>query len=126
MRIFVLMLLLISLKSYSQHNQFTGTWSNENCKDCKKEYIFTIKIAQSYYQLFGIAEISSDKKEVNSGIMDVSGYVYRLGDKAHIEFKTKDGRSASGVLYVNEGALQFSKRSGNNLIPNEIILDKLY
>lgn len=126
MRNLFLLLILISLKSYSQHNQFTGTWSNENCKDCKKEYIFTIKIAQSYYQLFGIAEIISDNKELNSGTMDVSGYVYRLGDKAQIKFKTKDGHSASGVLYVNEGALQFSKRSGNDLIPKEIILDKLY
>lgn len=126
MRVFFLILVLISLNSYSQHNQFTGTWSNENCKNCKKEYIFTIKIAQSFYQIFGIAEITSNNKELNSGTMDISGYVYRLGDKAQIKFKTKDGYSASGVLYVNDGVLQFSKRSGNDLIPSEIILDKLY
>lgn len=127
MKKFIFIAFLISLKSFSQQNSFSGTWSNENCKDCKKEYIFTITIAQSNYSIFGTAEITSEtKKELNSGILEVSGYVYTHGDKAQIKLKDKDGSSSSAVLITNEGVLQFTKRGGADLVPSEIILHKLY
>nr|WP_294781345.1 hypothetical protein [uncultured Flavobacterium sp.] len=127
MKKFIFIAFLISLKSFSQENSFSGTWSNENCKDCKKEYIFTITIAQSNYSIFGTAEITSEtKKELNSGILEVSGYVYTHGDKAQIKLKDKDGSSSSAVLITSEGVLQFTKRGGADLVPSEIILHKLY
>lgn len=126
MKKFLLLAILISLNSYAQHNRFSGTWSNEKCKDCKKDFIFTITIAQSYYNIYGTAEITSDHKELNSGILEVSGYVYRLGDKAQIKLKDKNGNSSSAVLFANEGLLQFSKRGGDDLVPKEVILSKLY
>ncbi|WJS93648.1 hypothetical protein NYQ10_16270 [Flavobacterium johnsoniae] len=121
----ILLIFIISGKSFSQ-NRFSGTWGNEKCKDCKKEYIFTITIAQSNSAIFGTAEITSDHKELNSGILEVSGYVYPLGDKAQIKLKDKDGISSSAVLMANDGALQFLKRGGADLVPKEIILRKLY
>jgi len=120
-----LLIFLIVTKSFSQ-NRFSGTWSNEKCKDCKKEYIFTITIAQSNSQIYGTAEITSDHKELNSGILEVSGYVYPRGDKAQIKLKSKDGASSSAVLMANEEALQFTKRGGSDLVPKEVILGKLY
>ncbi|MBZ4035132.1 hypothetical protein K6T82_10165 [Flavobacterium sp. 17A] len=125
MKKFILLLFLIALKSYSQ-NRFSGTWSNEKCKDCKKEYIFTITIAQSNSAIFGTAEITSDHKELNTGILEVSGYVYPLGDKAQIKLKDKNGVSSGAVLMANDGAMQFSKRGGADLVPKELILNKLY
>ena len=47
MKKIILLLLFISFSTYAQTNLFTGTWSNENCKDCSKKYIFKITIAQS-------------------------------------------------------------------------------
>ncbi|MFD2942966.1 hypothetical protein [Flavobacterium notoginsengisoli] len=117
---------LISLKSFSQHNGFSGTWSNENCKDCKKEYVFTITIAQSNYAIVGTAEITSEHKELNSGVLEVSGYVYPHGDKAQIKLKDKDGISSSAVLLTDEGVIQFTKRGGADIVPKEVILKKLY
>ncbi|HEY1194192.1 hypothetical protein [Flavobacterium sp.] len=126
MKKFLFIAFLISLKSFSQ-NSFSGTWSNENCKDCKKEYIFTITIAQSNYAIVGTAEITSEtKKELNSGVLDVSGHVYPHGDKAQIKLKDKNGLSSSAVLMTSEGVLQFTKRGGADLVPNEIILNKIY
>ncbi|BDU26427.1 hypothetical protein FLGSB24_31710 [Flavobacterium sp. GSB-24] len=126
MKKFLFLAILISLKSYSQHNRFSGTWSNENCKNCKKEYIFTITIAQSNYAIFGTAEVTSEHKELNSGVLEVSGYVYPLGDRAQIKLKDKDGISASAVLITNEGVLQFTKRGGGDLVPKDVVLNKLY
>ncbi|AWK07505.1 hypothetical protein HYN56_18315 [Flavobacterium crocinum] len=117
---------LISLKSFSQSNSFSGTWSNEKCKDCKKEYIFTINIAQSNYAIVGTAEITSEHKELNSGILEVSGYVYPHNDKAQIKLKDKNGVSSSAVLLTNEKVLQFTKRGGADIVPKEVILNKLY
>ncbi len=126
MKKFLFIAFLISLQSFSQQNRFSGTWSNEKCKDCKKEYIFTITIAQSNYAIVGTAEVTSEHKELNSGILDVSGYVYPLGDRAQIKLKDKDGLSSSAVLITNEGVLQFTKRGGGDLVPKEVILKKLY
>lgn len=126
MKKFLLLAILVSLSTYAQHNRFSGTWSNENCKDCKKDYIFTITIAQSNYAIFGTAEVTSEHKELNSGILEVSGYVYPLGDKAQIKLKDKNGISANAILITNEGFLQFTKRGGDDLVPKEVILKKLY
>lgn len=126
MKKFLFLAILITLKSYSQHNRFSGTWSNENCKNCKKEYIFTITIAQSNYAIYGTAQVTSEHKELNSGILEVSGHVYPLGDRAVIKLKDKDGISSSAVLITNEGVLQFTKRGGGDLVPKEVILNKLY
>ena len=125
MKKFILLAVLISFTAYSQ-NRFTGTWSTENCKDCSKKYILKLNIAQSVSQIYGTAEVISDDKELNSGIMEVSGYVYVLGDRAQIKIKSKDGLSASAVLVANDGAMQFNKRGGSDLIPKETILTKLY
>lgn len=126
MKKFLILAFLISLKVYTQHNRYSGTWANEKCKDCKKEYIFTITIAQSYYKIFGTAEVTSDHKELNSGVLEVTGYVDRLGDKAYIKLKDKNGISSSAVLITEEGLLQFEKRGGDDLVPKEMVLSKLY
>lgn len=76
MKKIIIVLILISFHSYSQTNRFKGTWSNENCENCSKEYILTINIAQSNYKIYGILEITSSKPELNSGALEVSGYVY--------------------------------------------------
>lgn len=125
MKKFILLLLLISFSAHSQTNRFTGTWSTENCKDCSKEYVLTLNIAQSNSKIYGTAEITSDNKKYVTGVMDITGYVYALGDKAQISIKGKDG-SLSAVLYTNEGILQFNKRGGADLVPKEAILTKLY
>lgn len=120
-----LLLLFISFSTYAQTNLFTGTWSNENCKDCSKKYIFKITIAQSNYKIVGTAEIISDNAELNSGVMNVTGYVYVLGEKAQIKIKAENGQSTNAVLYANENLLQFTKRGGSDLVPDETILTKL-
>lgn len=125
MKKIILLLLFISFSTYAQTNRFTGTWSNENCKDCSKKYILKITIAQSNNKIVGTAEITSDKAELNSGIMDVTGYVYVLGEKAQIKIKSDNGESASAVLYANENVLQFTKRGGSDLVPDETILTKI-
>jgi hypothetical protein len=51
--------------------------------------------------------------------------VYVLGEKAQISIKSKNG-STSAVLFVNDGVLQFNKRGGADLVPEETILTKLY
>lgn len=126
MKKIILLLLLISLSSYAQTNQFTGTWSNENCKDCSKKYIFKITIAQSNNKIVGTAEIISDNSELNSGVMDITGYVYVLGEKAQIKIKSQNGQSTNAVLFANQNVLQFTKRGGSDLVPEETILAKLY
>jgi len=125
MKKFILLLLLVSFSAHSQTNRFTGTWSTENCKDCSKEYVLTLNIAQSNSKIYGTAEITSDNKKYVTGVMDITGYVYALGDKAQINIKGKDG-SLSAVLYTSEGILQFNKRGGADLVPKEAILTKLY
>lgn len=126
MKKIILLLLLISLSAYAQTNQFTGTWSNENCKDCSKKYIFKITIAQSNNKIVGTAEIISDNSELNSGVMDITGYVYVLGEKAQIKIKSQNGQSTNAVLFANQNVLQFTKRGGSDLVPEETILAKLY
>ncbi|WP_428233046.1 hypothetical protein [Flavobacterium sp.] len=125
MKKIILLLVLISFSAQSQTNRFTGTWSNENCKDCSKEYVFTLNIAQSNNKIYGTAEITSNNEKFVTGVMDITGYVYVLGEKAQINIKSKNG-SVSAVLYANEGSLQFNKRGGADLVPKEIILTKLY
>ena len=120
-----LFLLFISFCANSQTNIFTGTWSTENCKSCSKEYILKLNIAQSNNKIFGTAEITSDNEKFVTGIMEVTGHVYTLGEKAQINIKSKNG-SASAVLFINDGTLQFNKRGGADLIPKETILTKLY
>ncbi|MEZ0129239.1 hypothetical protein AB9T88_05435 [Flavobacterium sp. LBUM151] len=120
-----LLLLFISFSTYSQTNRFTGTWSTENCKDCSKEYILTLNLAQSNNKIIGTAEITSNNQKFVTGVMEVTGYVYVLGEKAQISIKSKNG-SASAVLLVNENVLQFDKRGGADLVPEETILTKLY
>lgn len=73
----------------------------------------------------GTAEITSNNAELNSGIMDVTGYVYVLGEKAQIKIKAENGESTNAVLYANENLLQFIKRGGSDLVPDETILTKL-
>ncbi|QSB25140.1 hypothetical protein [Flavobacterium sp. CLA17] len=125
MRKIILLLLFISFSAYSQTNQFNGTWNNENCKNCSKEYILTLNIAQSNSKIYGIAEVTSKDEKLNSGIMEVSGYVYVLGEKAQITLKGKNGVSATAVLFVNDGVVQLSKRGGSDLIPKEAVLTKI-
>ncbi|OXE95603.1 hypothetical protein BC749_10779 [Flavobacterium araucananum] len=125
MKKIILLLLLISFSAQAQTNRFTGTWSNENCKDCNKEYIFTLNIAQSNSKIFGTAEITSKNEKFVTGVMEVTGYVYALGEKAQISIKSKDG-SVSAVLFANDDSLQFDKRGGADLVPKEAILTKLY
>lgn len=125
MRQFILLLLLISFSAHSQTNRFTGTWSTENCKDCSKEYILTLNIAQSNSKIFGTAEITSSNEKFVTGIMEVTGYVSGFGEKAQITIKAKNG-IASAVLFANDQSLQFNKRGGDDLVPKETILTKLY
>ncbi|WP_316632665.1 hypothetical protein [uncultured Flavobacterium sp.] len=125
MKKFILLFVFISYTAYSQ-NRFTGTWSTENCKSCSKKYILKLNIAQSVSKIYGTAEITSDDKNLESGIMEVSGYVYVLGDRAQIKIKSKDGLSAGAVLIANDGVIEFAKRGGSDLIPKETILTKLY
>lgn len=125
MKNFILIILLISFSGYSQTNRFTGTWSTENCKDCSKEYVFKLNIAQSNSKIFGTAEITSSNEKFVTGVMEITGYVYALGEKAQINIKGKDG-SVTAVLYTNEDSLQFNKRGGADLVPKETILTKLY
>ena len=122
----ILLFLLISFSTYAQTNRFTGTWSNENCKDCSKKYIFKITIAQSNNKIVGTAEVTSDTAALNSGVMDITGYVYVLGEKAQINIKAENGQSTNAVLFVNENVLQFNKRGGSDLVPGETIMTKLY
>ncbi|MBE8724683.1 hypothetical protein [Flavobacterium hungaricum] len=126
MKKFLLLFLILASKSFSQNNRFSGTWGNEKCKDCKKEFVFTITIAQSNYAIYGTAEITSDHKELNSGILEVTGHVFPMGDKAQIKLKDKNGVGSSAVLLFYDGVLQFSKRGGADLVPSELILNKLY
>lgn len=58
--------------------------------------------------------------------MDVTGFVNVLGEKAQINIKAKNGQSTNAVLYTNENVLQFNKRAGSDLVPDETILTKLY
>ena len=125
MKKIILLLLLISFSAHSQTNRFTGTWSTENCKDCSKEYVLTLNIAQSNSKIFGTAEITSANEKFVTGVMEVTGYVYVLGEKAQINMKSKNA-SVSAVLYANEGVIQFTKRGGSDLVPKETILTKLY
>lgn len=126
MRQIMLLLVFISFSGYSQTNQFTGTWSNENCKDCSKKYILKLNIAESNNQIFGTAEVISSDEKLNSGIMDITGHVSRFGEKAQINIKAKNGLSAGAILYTHEGSLQFDKRGGADLVPQEAVLTKLY
>ncbi|MBP1224505.1 hypothetical protein [Flavobacterium sp. 1355] len=126
MKIIISLLLFISVQAHSQNNRFTGTWSNEDCKDCNKEYIFKITLVQSNYLIYGTAEVTSNKKELNSGILDITGNVSPLGERAQIKLKGKDGTSVSAVLFEKEGKIQFDKRGGDDVVPGELILTKLY
>lgn len=121
----LLLLILVSFQSYAQANKFTGTWSTENCKSCSKEYVLKLNLAQSNNKIFGTAEITSSNEKFVSGVMEVDGNVYALGEKAQISIKGKDG-SASAVLFVKEDLLQFAKRGGDDLVPKETVLTKLY
>jgi hypothetical protein len=67
MKIIISLLLFISVQVHSQTNRFTGTWSNDDCKNCDKEYIFKITLVQSNYLIYGTAEVTSDKKDVVPG-----------------------------------------------------------
>ncbi|WP_133509104.1 hypothetical protein [Flavobacterium chryseum] len=126
MRKIILLIIFISFSAHSQTNLFTGTWSNENCKDCSKKYILKITMAQSNNKIFGTAEVISDNAELNSGLMEVTGHVYVLGEKAQITMKTKSGLSAGATLYVSENIIEFNKSGGSDLVPKEVILKKLY
>ncbi|MFC0777286.1 hypothetical protein [Flavobacterium sp. HJSW_4] len=126
MKKFLFLAFIISLQSFAQQNKFSGTWGNQKCKDCKKEYIFMITIAQSNYKIFGTAEVTSEHKELNSGILEVSGHVYPHGDKAQIKFKDKNGVTSSAVLFVEDAVIQFTKNGGGDIVPKDMILNKLY
>jgi len=126
MKIIFSLLLFISVQVHSQTNRFTGTWSNDDCKNCDKEYIFKITLVQSNYLIYGTAEVTSDKKELNSGILHITGTVSSLGERAQIKLKGKDGISVSAVLFEKEGKIQFNKRGGDDVVPGELILTKLY
>lgn len=85
-----------------------------------------ITIAQSNYKIFGTAEVTSEHKDLNSGILEVTGHVYPHGDKAQIKLKDKNGVTASAVLFVNDAVIQFNKNGGGDVVPKEMILNKLY
>ncbi|MEO8534435.1 MAG: hypothetical protein ABI441_11815 [Flavobacterium sp.] len=121
----IVVLLFVCFSAYSQTNRFNGTWSNENCKDCSKEYILNLNMAQSNNKIYGTAEVINKDEKLNTGIMEITGYVYVLGEKAQINLKGQNGISATVVLFVNEGAVQFNKRGGSDLIPKEVILTKV-
>lgn len=120
-----LLLIFISFSTYSQTNLFTGTWSTENCKSCSKEYVLKLNLAQSNNKIFGTAEITSNDPKFITGVMEVTGNVFVLGEKAQINIKSKNG-SASAVLFANDQVLQFIKRGGGDLVPKETILTKVY
>lgn len=82
-------------------------------------------MAESNKKIFGTAEITSTNEKFVTDVMEITGYVYVLGEKAQINIKSKNG-SASAVLFVNDGVLQFNKRGGADLVPKETILTKLY
>ncbi len=126
MKKFLFLAFFISLQTFAQQNKFSGTWGNEKCKSCKKEYVFRITIAQSNYKIFGTAEVTSEHTELNSGILEVTGHVYPHGDKAQIKFKDKNGVTSNAVLLVEDSVIQFTKNGGGDLIPKEMILNKLY
>ncbi|UWY27158.1 hypothetical protein N4T20_15655 [Flavobacterium sp. TR2] len=126
MKKFLFLAFLISMQAFAQQNKFSGTWGNQKCKDCKKEYIFTITIAQSNYKVFGTAEVTSEHKELNSGILEVSGHVYPHGDKAQIKLIDKNGNKSSAVLFVSDAVIQFTKNGGSDIVPKDMILNKLY
>ena len=125
MKKIILLLLFVSFTTYSQTNLFTGTWSNENCKDCNNKYVLNLNIAQSNSKIFGTAEVINNDSKLNTGILEVSGFVYTLGEKAVINLKGKNGVAASIVLYASDNKMQFDKRGGSDLIPNEVILSKI-
>lgn len=125
MKKLILLFLFLSFSTYAQTNRFTGTWSNENCKDCSKKYIFKMTIAQSNNKIIGTAEVTSENTELNSGVMDITGSVYVLGGKAQITIKAENGQSTNAVLFENENVLQFIKKGGSDLVPDESILKKL-
>jgi hypothetical protein len=58
--------------------------------------------------------------------MEVTGFVYPLGEKAIVKLKGKNGIGASIILDVSDKNIQFTKRAGSDLIPQETILTKLY
>ncbi|WP_264537650.1 hypothetical protein [Flavobacterium sp. N1736] len=120
-----LLLLFISFSAYSQTNLFNGTWSTENCKHCSKEYVLKLNIAQSNNKIYGTAEITSSDEKFVTGVMDITGNVYVLGEKAQISIKGEKG-SVSAVLFANDGVLQFVKRGGADLMPKETILTKVH
>ncbi len=124
MKKYILFLFFISFSINAQTSRFTGTWSTENCKDCSKEYILTMNIAQSNGKIFGTAEITSNNQKFVTGVMEVSGHISAHGEKAQINIKGKDG-STSAVLFVNADSLQFNKRGGADLVPKETILTKV-
>lgn len=125
MKKFILFIMLISFSAYSQTNRFTGTWSTEDCKDCSKEYIFKINISQSNSKIYGTAEITSSNEKFVTDVMEVTGYVYSMGEKAQINIKSKNG-SVNAVLFTNDQVMQFIKRGGADLVPKETFLTKLY
>lgn len=122
MRKIILLFLLISFTSYSQINRFTGVWINND----QKQYILKINIAQSNYKIYGTAEVINKDSNLSTGVMEITGYVYVLGERAQIKLKGENGISASAEIYENDGSVQFNKRGGSNLIPREVILTKLY
>ena len=82
-------------------------------------------IAQSNNKIIGTAEVTSENTELNSGVMDITGSVYVLGEKAQITIKAENGQSTNAVLFENENVLQFIKKGGSDLVPDESILKKL-
>lgn len=85
-----------------------------------------MNIAQSNNKIYGSVEITSDNKDLNSGIMTITGSVDVLGQKAQIKIKAENGQSTNAILFANETTLQFTKRGGTDIVPNEVILAKLY
>lgn len=121
----IVLLLMLSFSGFSQANKFTGTWSNENFKDSGKEYILNITVAESNYQIYGVAEVINADDKLNTGVLQITGYVDRLGNRAYISLKGNK-ISASAVLYTKDNILQFNKRGGTNLIPKETFLNKQF
>ena len=122
----VVLLILVSTCAFSQTNNFTGTWSNENAKDAVKDYILKITIAQSNNKIYGVAEVINNDNKLNTGVLEITGYEVLNSKKAHITLSGKNNISASAVLYTSENRLQFNKRLGSSLIPKEVILNKIY
>ena len=83
-----------------------------------------MNIAQSFGKVYGSAEVINSDPKLSTGSLEITGYI--KGDKAYIKLESEKEISSNAILIVSENQLQFDKRNGSDLIPKEVILEKLY